>query len=142
MTPLLVSAIASTAGNLIEKWASAGERKAEVQSANFQEMLNKTAGAGRSGQAKTPQDSRMEAIAKLRAELLDAPEVRLAIDSADPSKPVGIELGPDGKLYASAPGRAPQAIQLAPDTAAAARELAALIPPAGAINFPMAASLR
>jgi hypothetical protein len=133
MYPLLVSAIASTAGNLLERWSAGAERKAEVRSAEFRALMDKIAGSSKPNGASAASE-RQDRLESLQSRLLDAPEVRSILDSADPSKPVTIRIAQDGTVLAQAPGREPQAIQVSPETAAVARELASLMPPAGTLS--------
>ena len=120
MYPLLVNAIAATAGNLIDRWAQSRAPKEAAPSAPFQQVLD--------GAASTKQ-SAATMIERLRSELLSSPELRTALDSADPAHPVTIQLSPDGTLST---GNPPQPLAVSPATAAAARTLASLLPPGNA----------
>ena len=125
MYPLLVNAIAATAGNLIDRWAQARAPKAAAPSVPFQQMLEGASAPAKSAAAAT--------IERLRSELLSSPELRLALDSADPAHPATLQLSPDGTITAQTPGHSPQVLALSPETAAAARSLASFIsPPASA----------
>ncbi len=113
MYPLLVTAIASTASNLLERWsAAAASHKPAPSAAEFHEVLDKVA-------ASSP-----SATASLRARLLDAPEIHSILDAADPAKPVAIQVAQDGTVIAHEPGRDPRAIAVSPETAELARKLA------------------
>ena len=123
MYPLLVNAIAATASNLIDRWAQSRGPKTAAPSVPFQQMLD--------GAASTKQ-SATATIERLRSELLSSPELRTALDSADPAHPVTIQLSPDGTLSAQTPGNSPQLLTVSPEIAATARTLASLLPPGNA----------
>lgn len=113
MYPLLVTAIASTASSLLERWsAAAAAHKPAPSAAGFREVLDKVAAPSQA------------APASLRARLLDAPEIRSILDAADPAKPVAIQVAQDGTVFAHEPGRDPRAIAVSPETAEVARQLA------------------
>ena len=120
MYPLLVNAIAATASNLIDRWAHSRASKATAPAVPFQQMLLDA--------ATTPRNPMAAAIERLRNELLASPEVRTALDSGDPNRPVSLQLSADGTVSSQAPGQNPRALSLSPETAAAARSLAALLP--------------
>lgn len=130
MYPLLVSGIASVASNLVDTWSRASERKAQTELVKFQEVLDRVVGpakgaaSGAAAQTVNPIEAR---IAKLRAQLLDAPEVRTMLDAGDPSKPATLQLGADGKLVAQTPGGQPKALLLSAENEALAQELARLL---------------
>ena len=132
MYPLLVNAIAATAGHLIDRWAQSRAPQASAPSVPFQQMLDGAASVKPSAAAT---------IERLRGELLSSPELRTALDSADPAHPVSIQLSPDGILTAQTPGNSPQILAVSPETAAAARRLAALLSPAKvAVSFSLGSS--
>ena len=133
MYPLLVSAIASTAGNLLERWTAGAERKEATRAAEFRELMDKITASAKPSAAAVA-SARQGHAASLQTQLLDAPEIRSILDSADPAKPVTIRIAQDGTVLAQPPGREPQAIQVSPETAAVARELASLLPPAGTLS--------
>ena len=120
MYPLLVNAIAATASNLIDRWAQSSAPKATTPSVPFQKVLDGTATASRNPMAA--------AIERLRNELLASPEVRTAMDSSDPTRPVSLQLSADGSVTTQAPGQNARALSLSPETATLARSLAALLP--------------
>lgn len=130
MYPLLVSGITSVASNLLDTWSRASERKAETERVKFQDVLDRVVGpakaavAGALTNAVNPIDAR---IAELRARLLDAPEVRAMLDAGEPSKPIALQLGTDGKLVAQAPGGQPKVLSLSPENEAVAQELSRLL---------------
>lgn len=126
MYPLLVSSIASVASNLLDTWSRASERKAETERVKFQDVLDRVVGPAKAAgsNAINPIGAR---IAELRARLLDAPEVRAMLDAGEPSKPLTLELGPDGKLVAQAAGGHPRVLNLSPENEALARELSHLL---------------
>ena len=130
MYPLLVSGIASVASDLLDTWSRASERKAETERVKFQDVLDrvvgpaKAAGSGAVAKAVNPIEAR---IAELRARLLDAPEVRTMLDAGDPSKPLTLQLGSDGKLVAQAAGGQPRALLLSAENEALAQELSRLL---------------
>ena len=119
MYPLLVSAIAATAGNLIERWSQSSAPKATAPSVPFHQMLDGAGAARRSLAA---------AIEKLRNALLSSPEIRTAVDSSDPAHPISLTVSPEGTVSAQTAGQYPRAISLSPETAMLARSLAAVLP--------------
>ena len=123
MYPLLVNAIAATATNLIDRWAQSRGPKTAAPAVPFQQVLDGAASAKQSAATM---------IERLRNELLSSPELRTALDSADPAHPVTIQLSPDGTLSTQTPGNSPQLLAVSPATAAAARTLASLLPPGNA----------
>ena len=123
MYPLLVNAIAATAGNLIDRWAQSNASKATTPSAPFSQMLD---GAGTA--QRSPAANLGAAIEKLRSALLASPELRTALDSSDPARPLSLQISPDGTVSAQAPGLGTRTISLSPETAMLARSLATLIP--------------
>ena len=120
MYPILVNALAATAGNLIDRWAQSRMPKAGTPTVPFQNILDGAASPSRSAVATT--------IDRLRSELLSSPEIRTAMDSSDPTRPVSLQLSPDGTVTAQAPGQLARPIQLSPETATLARSLASLLP--------------
>lgn len=121
MYPLLVSAVSAIATNLIDKWAASGESKVAAPAENFVAVLEKSA-AVRAG-APVGGDTQ---IAALRGRLLDSPEVRTLLASADPAKQPTLSIAADGTLTASTTDGRTTPVLLSPESAAAARELAAL----------------
>lgn len=120
MYPILVNALAATAGNLIDRWAqSSFAPKASAPAAPFSQMLQS---------ATAPRNPIAAAIEKLRNELMASPEIRTAMDSSDPSKRPTFNISADGSLSAQMPGQSPRAIALSPETAALARLLASMLP--------------
>lgn len=120
MYPILVNALAATAGNLIDRWAQSRMPKAGTPIVPFQNLLESAASPSRSAVATT--------IDRLRSELLSSPEIRTAMDSSDPTRPVSLQLSPDGTVTAQAPGQLARPITLSPETATLARSLAAILP--------------
>ena len=137
MHPLLVSAVASTAGNFLDRWArGAGAQPAAPAPADFQTVLDGKTGATAPASAMKPHpESPPERLARLRSELVEAPEIRAVLDTADPAKPAMISLTPDGRVLSASPGREPQPILLSPQTAAIAQELAGLTAARGGDSF-------
>ena len=128
MYPLLVNAIAATAGNLIDRWAQSHAPKASAPSVPFQQVLDGVAAPQRSAAANA---SAM--IERLRSELLSSPEIRTAMDSSDPSRPISLQLSPDGTVTGQAPGQNAHPIPLSPETATLARSLSAMLPATAAL---------
>ena len=128
MYPLLISAASSIATSLIEKWADSRESKVAAPKENFAAVLEKSAAvrAGSPGSADTQ-------IAALRQRLLDSPEIRTLLASADPAKQPALSLAADGTLTSRAADGRTTNVQLSPESAATARELAAL---SAAITIP------
>lgn len=119
MYPLLVNAIAATASTLIDRWAQSRAQKTAAPAVPFQQMLDGASSGQRSARTM---------VERLHGELLSSPEIRTALDSSDPAHPITLQLSSDGTVSAQAPGHAAKAIALAPDTAALARSLAAMLP--------------
>ena len=133
MHPLLISAVASTAGNFLERWSHGGGGTAPAANGpRFENVLDGAAAAKKP--APTPAENLRTLTARLRQQLLDAPEVRAVLDSSDPSKPPTLEISPDGKVLTAAAGRDPKPILLSPETAEIARNLAALTQARGTIS--------
>lgn len=129
MYPLLVSAATTIASNLIDKWAAAREAKAAAPTESFAAVLEK------SSVLQTAAPGGPEArVAALRQKLLDSPEVHTLLASADPMKQPTLSLGAGGTLSASTPDGRIMPIQLSPESAAAARELAATASTTGTRN--------
>ena len=120
MYPLLVNAFAATAGNLIDRWAHSSAQKSRASSASFQKVLDALAA---SKPAAAP-----NALDRLRNELLSSPEIRTALDSSDPTRPVSLQISQDGTVSAQAPGQNARPLLLSQETAALARTLGALLP--------------
>ena len=124
MYPLLVNAVAATASNLIDRWAQSRAMRETKPALSFQQVLNGAASAKNSPTAT---------IERLRADLLSSPEVRTAVDSGDPTRPVALQLSADGTVSAQSPGQNARALSLSPETATLARSLAALLPASSAL---------
>ena len=119
MYPLLVNAIAATASTLVDRWAQSHAAKASATSVPFQQLLDGASATKRSASAM---------VERLRSELLSSPEIRTAVDSSDPTRPISLRLSPDGTVSAQSPGQTAKAITLSSDTATLARSLASLLP--------------
>jgi hypothetical protein len=131
MHPLLVNAVASTAGNFLDRWArGAGAAAPATPAVNFQNVLDAKASAATT---KTPAGIATDRLAQLRRDLLEAPEIRAVLDTADPGKPAKLSLTADGRVLHAAPGRDARPILLSPGTAEIARELAALAAPSASL---------
>lgn len=124
MHPLLVSAVANAAGNFLDRWSRGPGPAPVANDPGFENALDRASGVAKP--AAPPEANALTLAARLRQQLLDSPEVRALLDSSDPSKPPMIEVSPDGKVLAAAPGRDPKALLLSPETAELARHLAAL----------------
>ncbi len=137
MHPLLVSAVANTAGNFIDRWAnrSGVSKAAPTQPDSFQSVLDTKTAAAAEPAAKTPEQTRLERMARLRTELLDAPEIRAVLDAADPTKPAKLSLTPDGRVLTGPAGYDSKPLLLSPNTAEIARELASLTAASGGASF-------
>ncbi len=118
MYPLLVNAVAATASTLIDRWAQSRAQKTAPPAVPFQQILDG---------ASSVKQSTATTVERLRSELLSSPELRTALDAADPAHPVSIQLSPDGTLTAQTPGHSPQVLAVSPETAAAARTLASYL---------------
>ena len=119
MYPLLVTAVAATASNLIDRWAQSRSLKEATPSVSFEQVLNRMSSAKNSPAAM---------IERLRNELLSSPEIRTAVDSGDPTHPPTLQLSADGTVSAQSPGQNAHTLSLSPETATLARSLAALLP--------------
>ncbi len=119
MYPLLVNAIASTASNLIDRWAQSRSAATAKPSLSFQQILN---------QAAPAKNSVAAAFDRLKNELLSSPEIRTAMDSSDPTRPVSLQISQDGTISAQAPGQNARPLFLSQETAAIARTLSAMLP--------------
>jgi hypothetical protein len=122
MHPLLVSAVASTAGNFLDRWARGSGVQPAARAVDFQSVLAEKTAASKPSAAQMA----LERQATLQKQLLDAPEIRAVLDTADPAKPATLSLTPDGRLLHAPPGRDARALLLSPETAEIARELATL----------------
>ena len=129
MYPLLVNALAATASNLIDRWAHSSAQKSSAASASFQKVLDALAA---SKPAAAP-----SALDRLRNEQLSSPEIRTALDSSDPTRPVSLQISPDGTISAQAPGQNPRPIFLSQETATLARTLGAMLPAPAVLPFSM-----
>ncbi len=136
MHPLLVSAVARTASHFLDRWAHGGGAAPTAAPAkSFQTVLEGKTGAAAPAPAVKPSvESQLDRLARLRSELLDAPEIRAVFDTADPAKPATMTLTPDGRVLSAPPGRDPQPILLSPETATLARELATLTASPGGLS--------
>ena len=119
MYPILISAASSIASTLIDKWADARAAKAESKAVSSTENFATALGKSTAVTADTQ-------IATLRQRLLDSPEVHTLLASADPAKQPALSLAADGTLSARMPDGRTTPVLLSPESAAAARELAAL----------------
>lgn len=139
MSPLVIPIIASATNRLLDSWISSPRTKdAGTAAVNFEDVLNR-ASASSPSRASTAASATAAAAAarfrtleartaELRAALLDAPEVRTAVDSSDPAKPLALRVSEDGGalLIESGDLAFPKRIEMTPETAGIARELAAL----------------
>lgn len=121
MYPLLISAASTIAGKLIDNWSSASTAKAATTTADFAALLEKNAASTSSAAS-----IRETQIAALRQKLLDSPEVSTLLASADPAKQPALTLNVDGSLNAQTADGRTTALLLSPESAATARDLAAL----------------
>jgi len=145
MHPLLVSAVANTAGNLLDRWSrGAGASPAnKAPEGQFRTMLDARTGAATATPAqKSPAESALERTKKLREELLNSPEIRAVLDTADPTKPPTLTLSPDGRVLTAKAGYDPKPILLSPEMTEVARELAGLTSSNSALSFPTVTSAR
>lgn len=117
MTPLLITGITSIASNLLDHWRSRVEQRADVSGPDFAALLQRATSAEGPGAVE---------LAGLARELMAAPEVRAALDGADPARVTGVELSAagDAALVLRDGTRTP--IQLSQTTQRAAHALAAL----------------
>ena len=120
MYPILVNAIAATAGNLIDRWSQSVAQRSPANAASFQQVFDAVSAA-------RPASGGQPLIDKLKTDLLSSPELRTAVGSADPAHPVSVQISQDGSISVQAEGRAPQIIGVSPETAGIARNLAALM---------------
>ena len=123
MYPLLVTAIASTAGNLIDRWVQSSASKTNASSVSFQRVLDGNAAA-----QPTAAENAAAAIEQLKKLLFASPEIRTAVDSSDPTRPASLQISPDGTVSAQTAGQAARPLSLSPETAMLARSLASMLP--------------
>ncbi|MEQ1850281.1 MAG: hypothetical protein ABMA01_01690 [Chthoniobacteraceae bacterium] len=126
MYPLLVSAVSTIASNAIDTWLTSRASKAPASTENFAALLEKNAATPMSAAA-----SRDTQILSLRQHLLDSPEVRTLLASADPAKQPVLSLAADGTLTAQTSDGRTTTVSLSPQSITTARHLAALTGPAG-----------
>lgn len=127
MHPLLVTGITSIAGQLLDTWNRAIARKAPIAGdAQFDAVLSKATAAAAVG--KTGGAASGEArIAELRRSLMEMPEVRTALDSADPAHPPIITVDAAGQIHVESPDGRSSALVLSAETQALVRELSSLL---------------
>lgn len=126
MYPLLISAASTIASKVIDNWNTSKASKAATTTENFAAMLEKNAGTGATAASK------LEAqISTLKEKLLNSPEVATLLASADPTKQPTLTLGSNGTLTAQTSDGRSTSILLSAETAATARDLAALTTSAG-----------
>ena len=133
MYPLLISGIASVASNLLDRATRPTPSPTSADTAKFQALLDqvlKTAKNSSSSTQANSTQSLLDQCSALRDQLLNAPEVRATLDSADPSKPLSLSLSSDGRLLAQSPGGEVKSLPLSPENTAKAQELARLLSPA------------
>jgi hypothetical protein len=121
MYPILISAASTIASNVIDSWLNSKAPKAAAPAENFAALLEKNAALPSTAAAST--DAKITA---LRERLLDSPEVRTLLASADPAKQPTLTVGADGTVTARTSDGRTTIVTLSPESAAAARELAAL----------------
>lgn len=126
MYPLLVSAVSTIASNAIDTWLNSRASKAPASTENFAALLEKNAAAPANAAA-----SRDTQILGLRQKLLDSPEVRTLLASADPAKQPTLSLAADGTLTAQTSDGRTTTVPLSPESITTARQLAALTGPTG-----------
>lgn len=130
MYPLLISAATSLATTLIDKWSEARAAKAETTAATTAATSTAKTSASTetfaSSLSKSTAASTDTQIAALRKRLLDSPEVRTLLASADPTKQPTLSLAADGTLTARAADGRTTTVTLSAETATAAKDLATL----------------
>jgi hypothetical protein len=125
MYPLIATAIASTAGNLLDRWTQSFAPKPAAAAVSFQHVLDALRSSANSAQSGAALGER------LRGELLAAPEIRATLGSTDPLRSARLHLSSDGMLSLVSQGGTPRLIAVSPDTAALARKLAGVLMPNG-----------
>jgi len=133
MYPLLISGITSVASNLLDRFTRPTTSPTPPDAAKFQALLDQVLKTAKNSTSPTPANSTQSLLdhcSALRDQLLNAPEVRATLDSADPSKPLSLSLSPDGRLLAQSPGGEVKSLPLSPENTAKAQELARLLSPA------------
>ena len=126
MYPLLISAATSVATTLIDKWAEARAARTETKAATSTEKSSASTETFATTLGKSTADTTDTQIAALRKRVLDSPEVRTLLASADPTTQPTLSLAGDGTLTArSADGRT-TTVALSPENATAAKDLATL----------------
>jgi len=139
MHPLLVGAVANTAGHFLDRWArgAATPPPSRTPDASFGQMLEASSAPTAARPAeKSPAEMRRERTLELGIDLLDAPEIRAVLDTADPAKPPKLTLTTDGRVLVAQPGRDARPLLLSPETADTARALASLSATSGSLALP------
>jgi hypothetical protein len=133
MYPLLISAATTLGSKLIDSFQQAAERKQAVAGERFDRLMShlETQAAGATsgvapapGAAVNPQVNRLK---QLQQQILDSPELKAAIQSTDPTKPLNLQVSPEGKVTIQSGESPARTVSLGPETAQKARELGALL---------------
>ena len=133
MYPLLISAATTLGSKLIDSYQQAAERRQAVAGEKFDRLMShleahsasSTSGAASAaGAAVNPQVNRLK---QLQQQLLESPELSSAIQSTDPTKPLSLQVSPEGKVTIQSGDRPARTVSLGPETAQKARELGALL---------------
>ena len=127
MYPLLLSGVTSVATNLIDSYNRAADRKMISEKVKFDEIMNRASGIAQNAAAASVPTAIADPTAGVRGQVLNSPEVKSAIDAADPSKPLQINVSADGRVTLQSGDGAPRTIALSPATSQAARELGAMM---------------
>lgn len=122
MYQLLIPAITSVASGLIDACQRGAERRQAADTAKFEELLNKVSPTPK----PTPAEAMRSKLEALRTHLLDAPEVRAAIETSDPTKPLSIQLSPDGKITVRSGDGFPHSLTLSVETQELAKEVSSV----------------
>jgi hypothetical protein len=133
MYPLLISAATTLGSKLIDSFQQAAERKQAVAGERFDRLMShlETQAPGAThgvapapGAAVNPQVNRLK---QLQQQILDSPELKAALQSTDPTKPLNLQISPEGKVTIQSGESPARTVSLGPETAQKARELGALL---------------
>ncbi len=130
MYPLLISGVTSIASKLIDTYNQAADRKVATEQVKFDAMLNRLIRSASPEAAAASGALTSGAVNNTNAaseRLLNSPEVRAAVDAADPSKPLSLNISEDGKVTLQSGNSEPRQIQLSPETLNAARQVGAAL---------------
>ncbi len=133
MYPLLISAATTLGSKLIDSYQRAAERREAVSGEKFDRLMShleaQSAGtmSGASAAAGAAVNPQLNRLKQLQQQLLESPELKSAIQSTDPTKPLSLQVSPEGKVTIQSGDSPARTVSLGPETALKARELGALL---------------